>query len=301
MHPGITIRVLSHNRRDFLVQTLDSAFAQTEPFDTVELYDNGSDFPVRDLAALYPALHLFALPRPVPVLDNVRRAFTAAPANPWLCVFHDDDLLHPDFCRKTRAAILRHPGISAVSCNGEVIDSGGARLGPLLPGLAEDRLLAGPAELARWYCESFIPFPVVVYRWDANFGADKDFAKPYGRCGDVAFLSRIVQRAPILIRAARDFSYRRHGGQSSAGFLWWEESKRWQLQLDLCQGDPAARRYVQDRRNARLTSRWLNAWLRDEPRTEPWDWAFFSLAATHRFFRNQKLPVFRRIFRFGGT
>jgi hypothetical protein len=243
----------------------------------------------------YPALRLLGLPRAVSVVENTRRAFTQVTQTPWLCVFHDDDLMHPDFCRKTRDAILNHPEAAAISCNGKVIDEGRDSQGSLVPRLLEDQCLRGPTDLARWYCDAFIPYPPTVYHWTSAFGADLKFAEPYGRCGDVALLSRVVGRGPILLRAEQNFSYRRHGGQSSAGFLWWEESKRWQLQLDLCQGDPSAQRYVQVRRNARLTSRWLNAWLQAEAREEDWDWQFFSLASAHRFFRNNKLRILLRM------
>ena len=222
-----------------------------------------------------------------------------ATQTPWICVFHDDDLMHPDFCRKTRDAILNHPEVIAVSCNGRVIDESDNPQGILVPRLVEDQCLRGPTDLARWYCDAFIPYPPTVYRWTSAFGADLKFAEPYGRCGDVALLSRVVGRGPILLRAEQNFSYRRHGGQTSAGFLWWEESKRWQLQLDLCQGDPAAQRYVQVLRNARLTSRWLNAWLQAETREEDWDWQSFSLASAHRFFRNNKLRILRRLMKAG--
>jgi glycosyltransferase involved in cell wall biosynthesis len=299
MRPGITLRILSHNRKELLLQTLDSVFAQDEPFDHIELFDNGSDFPLKELLGRYPALRVLGLPRAVSAPKNIRRAFTQVTQTPWLCVFHDDDLMHPDFCRKTRDAILNHPEAVAVSCNGEVIDEGGNPQGSLVPSLLKDQYFIGPAEIARWYCDSFIPFPPTVYRWSAAFGADLEFAEPYGRCGDVAFLFRVVGRGPILLRAEQDFSYRRHGGQDSAGFKWWEETKRWDLQLRLCGEDPGARRYVQKKRNARMTSRWLNAWLQAEHREEDWDWQSFSLASAHRFLRNNKLRILLRLMKAG--
>ena len=299
MRPGITLRILSHNREELLLQTLDSVFAQDEPFDHIELFDNGSDFSLKEILGRYPALHLLGLPRAVSAPENIRRAFTQVAQTPWICVFHDDDLMHSNFCRKTRDAILNHPEVTAVSCNGKVIDEGGNPQGNLVPSLVEDQYFNGPTDLARWYCDAFIPFPPTVYRRNAAFGADLDFAEPYGRCGDVAFLSQVVCRGPILLRAEQDFSYRRHGGQDSAGFKWWEETKRWELQLQLCSENPGACRYVKKKRNARMTSRWLNAWLKAEAREESWDWQLFSLPAVHRFFRNNKLKILLRLMKAG--
>jgi len=299
MRPGITLRILSHNREELLLQTLDSVFAQDEPFDRIELFDNGSDFSIEKLLGRYPELRLLGMSPAVSAVGNARRAFTQASQSPWISVFHDDDLMHPDFCRKMRDAILNNPEAVAVSCNGNVVDEGGNPQGSLVPSLLEDQWFRRPADFARWYCDAFIPFPPTVYRWSVAFGADLDFAEPYGRCGDVAFLSRILARGPILLRVERNFSYRRHRGQDSAGFKWWEETKRWQLQLQLCSEDPGARRYVTKKRNARMTSRWLNAWLKDETVEESWDWQFFSLASAHRFFRNNKLRILRRLMKAG--
>lgn len=300
MEPAITLRILSHNRREFLEKTLASAFAQDEPFNEVELYDNGSDFPVKSLAEKYPRLRFVGLPQPVPQAENFRRAFADPPATRWLCVFHDDDILHADFVKTVRAALRADPGLGAVSANGEVIDEQGETHGALLPNLKTDLLLRGPADLARWYCKGFIPFPATVYRWSPEFGSDLDFAYPYGRCGDVALLARVVQRAPILLLTPKLFSYRRHPEQDSAGFLWWEETKRWDLQRQLCRDDSRARRYVEKKRKDRLTSRWLNAWLQGKCPSNEWVWGDFSLPAAHRFFRNNKLKIFRRLFQASG-
>jgi hypothetical protein len=113
----------------------------------------------------------------------------------------------------------------------------------------------------------------------------------------VAFFSRIVQKSPIWIRPEKDFYYRRHPGQDSSGFVWWEETRRWDLQRELAQTEPAHLGYVLQKRRARLTQRWLNAWLKGEPRSEAMTRADFSANALHRFVRNNKLAILRRLFR----
>lgn len=292
---GITLRILSHNRRKFLEQALESAFSQTEPFDHVELYDNGSDFPLEDLRSRFPSLRLCGLPRAVPAAANIRRAFMERPPTTWLCVFHDDDLLLPHFHATMKSALYLHPAAGAVSCNGKVINDQGLENGILLPNLKKDLLLDGALDFARWYCEGYVPFPATVYRWSPNFGVDLDFASSFGRCCDVAFLSCVVQREPILVLASECFSYRRHDRQDSFGFLWWEETKRWELQVGLCTEDSPTQRYVVKKRNHRLTSRWLNAWLKGEPLQEPWRWDRASLSALHRFARSNRLALLRRL------
>jgi len=300
MEPAITLRILSHNREKFLGETLASAFAQTLPFAEFELYDNGSDFSLRRLAKKHPRLRLRRCARPVPAWENLLRAFADPPATRWLCVFHDDDLFEPDFGLHLQNAIRKYPRAGAISCNGTVIDARGKKRGRLLPKLDKELICARPADLGRWYCDGFVPFPPTVYRWNQKFGRYLAGAAGYGRCADVGFLAKIVQHAPIVVLPQFYFRYRRHQTQDSAGFQWWEETKRWQLQLDLCRGDSKAIRYVQHKRNERLTSRWLQAWLKDEPRPEPLERRHFSAGSAYRFFRNNKLRILRRcLFRQG--
>lgn len=297
MEPSITLRILSHNRQKYLQKTLNSAFSQTEPFDCVELYDNGSNFSVDTLIRRHPELKVCGVFPAIPQMDNIRRAFSAPPETSWLCVFHDDDLLHPDFAKEMRATLREHPKVGAVSSNGDLMDEEGNLGGSLLPALKKDLVLHTPAEFARWYCEGFIPFPATVYRWSASFEAYLDFSRAYGRCADVAFLSCVLQQGEIILLEKKLFSYRHHREQDSAGFLWWEESKRWELQLELCQKDPLIRGYVEKKRRERLTSRWLNAWLQGRALEEAWKWDFVSWGALHRFFRNNKWAAFCRMLR----
>ena len=293
--PGITLRILSRNRRQFLEQSLASIFSQTEPISCVELYDNASDFSFADIKTAYPDLKLKILSIAVPWIRNAERAFMDPPTTEWICVFHDDDLLQPDFHAEMCKMIRDNKKIGAISCSGFVVDEKGIQTGDLLPNLKQDVILRGGVDLSRWYCESFIPFPPTVYRWEDTFNADLEFAAHFGRCADVAIFSRVVQRHPILISAKKLFSYRRHSKQESAGFLWWEENKRWHLQVDLCRNDPTALRHIIKKRNARLTSRWLNAWLRGESRPESLLWDFFSPSSAHRFLRNHKVDTLRRL------
>lgn len=295
MESSITLRILSRNRREFLGETLSSVFSQEEPFAGVELYDNASDFDVHDLTGKFPLLKIRRLPKPVPVEKNLRRALSDPPSTPFLCVFHDDDVFDPDFTLCLKKAARKYPEAAALSCNGTVIDACGNREHLLLPMLEKDLILQNPADLARWYCDGFVPFPPIIYRWNERLGHELDGCHGFGRCVDVAFLGKIVTRAPIVVLAKPHFLYRRHPQQDSEGFQWWEETKRWQLQAELCRDDPVARQQVERKRNDRHTSRWLNAWLKNEPRHEPFDGDRFSLASAYRFGRNNKLRILRRL------
>lgn len=291
---GISLRILSFERPEYLASCLESVLRQTEPFADVEIYDRSRSDDLQALLARFPSVRLNRPDPPPPQHENFVRAFRDRPRQRWLCVFHDDDRLKPDFCRHMIQAVHHRPDCGAISCDGEVIDAEGNPRGGLLPAMGGDVLLRTPGEFSRWYCASFIPFPAAVYAWDENLAPWIDQAGAYGRCGDVAFFSRIVRHKPIWIRAQKDFYYRRHGGQDSSGFLWWEETKRWDLQMELAQNEPDHLAFVNRQRKARLTQRWCNAWLAGEPRPEPLRRGDFSVDAFHRFVRNNKLRILRR-------
>lgn len=296
MKPAITLRILSHNRPNFLIKALESAFLQEKPFAQVELYDNASNFSLESLLERFPELILKSSQKLLSSGKNAFRAFSDPPPTPWLCVFHDDDLLSSGFVINVSKAISDNPNILAVSCNGEVIDhQGNLKNEPLIP-LQQDYIIKNPADLGCWYCNSYIPFSPTVYLWQPELIQDHAWAADYGRCADVALLSQVISRGPIYLSAKKSFYYRRHDNQDSSGFLWWEETKRWQLQLELCRENPTAWRYVDKKRRARLTSRWLNAWFFEKLPPEAWNWSDFSLSAAHRFVRNKKIKIAKRLF-----
>jgi len=297
MEDTITLRILSRNRKEFLLQTLESALAQKKPFAEVQLYDNASDFDLGSLKKKFPQLEVRGFLSPVSAKENLRRALADPIASPWLCVFHDDDMFTPDFVLRLLDTSKKCPGAAALSCNGIVIDSLGNKQDLLLPKLKQAMILKNPTDLALCYCDGFVPFPPTLYRWHENLGQEFHACQGFGRCVDVAFLAKVVARAPIVVDAESLFLYRRHSKQDSEGFEWWEESRRWQLQMGLCEKNSGAQKYVQRKRNDRLTSRWLNAWLWDQPRPEPWAWSNFSPGAAWRFFRNQKIRVLKKTIR----
>lgn len=293
----ISLRILSYERPQFLMACLESVFRQSEPFADVEIHDNCSRFDFAPLLARFPGVRLIRPEQNLPTHQFFARAFRDPPAQSWLCVFHDDDQLKTDFCRNMAAAAAARPDCGAISCDGEVVDRDGRVQGALLPKSMNQGFLHTPGEFARWYCDSFIPFPAAIYPWQARLTEWMGWATAYGRCTDVAFFSKIVREKPIWVRAGKDFLYRRHPGQDSSGFVWSEETRRWDLQEELAQKEPAHRAYVLKKRRARLTQRWLNAWLKGEPRHEALPRTDLSLSALHRFVRNNKLAILRRFFR----
>ena len=297
--PRISLRILSYERPQYLIPCLESVFAQSEPFADVEIHDNRSHFDLGPILARFPGVRLNQPERNLPTHQFFARAFRDPPPQSWLCVFHDDDQLKPEFCRNMAAATVARPECGAISCDGEVLDPDGNVLGPLLPAVPPAGILRTPGEFARWYCDSFIPFPAAIYPWHARLADWMGWATAYGRCTDVAFFSRIAREKPIWIRPEKDFFYRRHPGQDSSGFVWAEETRRWDLQGELAQQEPAHLAYVLKKRRARLTQRWLNAWLARQPRPEPLARRDFSVPALHRFVRNHKLAILRRFFRRG--
>ncbi len=295
--PRISLRILSYERPQYLVRCLESALDQSESFADVEIHDNRSKFDFTPILARFPGVKLSQPEQNMPTHQFFARAFRDPPQQPWLCVFHDDDLLKRDFCRNMVRAAMTRPECGAISCGGEVIDPEGNLHGSLLPSQFREAMLQTPGQFARWYCDSFIPFPAAVHFWSPRLTEWMEWATTYGRCTDVAFFSRIVQEKPIWIRPQEDFLYRRHAGQDSSGFLWWEETRRWELQRNMAQDEPSNFGYVEKKRRARITQRWFNAWLRDEPRPEALTREDFSANAFYRFWRNNKLATFRRLLR----
>lgn len=142
--PRISLRILSYERPQYLVRCLESALDQSESFADVEIHDNRSKFDFTPILARFPGVKLSQPEQNMPTHQFFARAFRDPPPQPWLCVFHDDDLLKRDFCRNMVRAAMTRPECGAISCGGEVIDRDGNLHGSLLPSRFREAMLQTP-------------------------------------------------------------------------------------------------------------------------------------------------------------
>ncbi len=96
----ITIAVTVFNRRDFLLEAIQSALNQTVPVKVIVVEDHGPDPTLRDfvLAKFAGRIEYFRNPQNRGLFDNWNACMEYC-ATSWLSILHDDDRLQPDFVK----------------------------------------------------------------------------------------------------------------------------------------------------------------------------------------------------------
>ena len=114
----IEIFVLTYNRADFLSETLESVLAQTEKGFRLVVLDNGSNDHTLEVMNKYKQCDVEYIKRESNegVEANFRTAKEMA-SRSWTIIFHDDDLLHPEYISDVLKAVNEDEDLVIVGSN----------------------------------------------------------------------------------------------------------------------------------------------------------------------------------------
>jgi hypothetical protein len=120
-------------------------------------------------------------------------------------------------------------------------------------------------------------------------------ALPYARASDIAFQFFLLKDGPIFLGKDPLYGCRVHGGNDShnLGFAEFEELTR--IFDENLSHYPAQRNKICLIRSRQYLEKWLNAWLAGEPKLPRFPFSHVSIAGLHRFARNQKLKILRKL------
>ena len=213
----LTIFVLCHNRPDFARQTLFSILKQSDcNFDLV-VSDNSSNNEVEQMVKSNFA-HL-EYRRRIPmlsVIEHLNRCIDEAQSD-YFCLFHDDDIMLPDFVRCLRSVLEENQKAIACGCNALLETHGKVQSRFMFRALGKLEWITLPRDLARRYFaraqSGIAPFPGYVYRTSAIGKLRIDTEG--GKHSDVSWLLNIVMKGPVVWVAKPLMIYRVHGSNDS--------------------------------------------------------------------------------------
>ncbi len=118
---NLEIFIQTYNRAEFLAQTLKSICNQSaQDFDII-IADNASTDStkeiVEDLKQQFPDRNIVFLPseKNIGGPENTKRIISMAKKE-WTMIFHDDDLIHPNYIKTAMDLANQNPDVVTVSC-----------------------------------------------------------------------------------------------------------------------------------------------------------------------------------------
>lgn len=216
--PRVQLFILSRDRRDYCRQAIMSALSQDYRSLDIIVSDNSEHEDVAEMVLNeFPSVHLVRRVPALPALEHFNRLIEEADA-PFMVMFHDDDILGPQYVSRMVEHLGRYPDVAAVGCNARVMRDDRLTRVKIMGDFAGMRLLTTAMELVEPYFSLDLidpaPFPGYMYRSDKIRGLKLDYARG-GKHSDVSFLCELVDRAPLLWTDECLFNYRLHGANDS--------------------------------------------------------------------------------------
>lgn len=210
---GIEILVLTYNRAPLICATLESLLAQVLPPSRICVLDNGSTDNTAEVVRSFSARGVELVCRGANDPRACWSDLQTMARGPWTMLFHDDDILHPDYLRDVSAALTLNPGATvAVSSMHVHQDPVHAEWGRIR---ADRYIVLDGRQLATSLFGGFaMPFCSAVYRTDvlkqAHFGFET-----YGKICDRPFVIDAALAGKAVVMLDPYVKYRVHDRQDS--------------------------------------------------------------------------------------
>jgi glycosyltransferase involved in cell wall biosynthesis len=208
----LTIFILCHNRPDYARQAILSVLNQTSKAFTLIVSDHSSNDEVgRMVRAEFPEICYIRRSSALKHLEHFNLCIEEAQSD-YYCLFHDDDLMSPNFVDVMSKCILAYPAAAAYACNAEIETNG--KLGPRTSfrSFRKYELIDTPRNLAERYFSraqsGIAPNPSYIY--SRRLAGDQRFLVDGGKYADVTLLLDIVQKGPIIWINKPLMTYRMH-------------------------------------------------------------------------------------------
>ena len=218
-HVRLDVFILSYNRADFLLETLESLKAQTFQNFRIIVLDNASTDNSAEVVRSFSQTRsatLYQQPANIGWLDNFLKVGSLAEAD-WVMAFHDDDIIHPRYIEYAIAALERHPDCRLIASNyvGVYKTSLEAMTGQ---DLNKDYWLFDHAAHFASFCYTLnkVHFGSVIYQRDSFRRLTREHILPYGKIGDrPAMIETLRAGGGAIVFKAPYIQYRIHASQDS--------------------------------------------------------------------------------------
>ncbi len=209
----IEILILTYNRSNFLKQTIESILVQSVQGFRLCVFDNySSDGTVSMLEKSFlKKAEVFKSVETMPSLFNFERAVKAANRK-WTIVFHDDDIMHPDYIASILKTINSYPNLALLGST----QFGTRKIKPIWKKNSfEVNYFYSAKDFAKaLYSGSGFCFPTAVYKTEILKKTPLNFAL-YNKWFDRPLLLDISEQGDVAVFKKPFIKYRIHPNQDS--------------------------------------------------------------------------------------
>lgn len=209
----IQIFVTTHNRSDLIKETLESILMQTIKPDHIIVLDNDSTDNTQDIVKDYHARGVEYIPTSG-FLGNIKKAKDLA--NKKYCMlFHDDDLLHPEYLQNALELLNKYPNVSMITSSYMPFIHGKK---PVISShLSKEHLLFNtPRKWASYmYFVEGICYASAIYRTEDFLKTDIEY-ESFNKYCDWPFLAKFGLHGNVIFMPDKNcVYYRQHSGSDS--------------------------------------------------------------------------------------
>ena len=201
----LTVVLLCHNRVQMAVEALESIIAQTTTEFRLVVSDNSTNEDLRArLAAEFPAIEVVSWYPGVPAFDHFNNVIAMIDTR-YFVMFHDDDLMEPEYVETILERFRKHPSAAAIGTNAIPIDGSGTPRSDRHWFQGEptgsDRIFVDQLSLLQQYLVvdrgGIAPFPSYAYNSELVRGLTMQYSVGRAYC-DTVFLLEIMKRGPLI-------------------------------------------------------------------------------------------------------
>lgn len=213
-----SIFILCHNRPDDARQAIRSVLAQSDKTFSLTVSDNSSNDDVQRMVKNeYPAVHYVRRVPMLPALEHFNRCIDEIQEG-YFCLFHDDDIMGPEFVAELGGYVQRFPKMVAYACNANIESFGKLQPKPSFLSFRTTETISSPRDLAARYFSraqsGIAPFPAYVY--NRELLGELRFEPEGGKYADVTWLLSLSMKGPILWISRPLMTYRIHASNDGA-------------------------------------------------------------------------------------
>lgn len=204
----LTVVLLCHNRPVFAVEAIQSILNQSISTFDVVISDNSSNKHLQDIVDIdFPSLEYKSWFPGIPAIEHFRKVISSV-VTPYFVMFHDDDVMEPDYVRTILRQFSLTPNAAAVGTNGIMINSDGSQIEMGVTGNTHVFASSDTNIVFREKNKFLLQYLAGDFGGAANFSSYAYNAKlikgiypDLSKCRyyfDTIFLSKMLERGPIV-------------------------------------------------------------------------------------------------------